>query len=63
MDDRREDQTQADGTAEAVPALVEAQLETARAEVFRAYLSARDKARALADDDHPKPADRQRRPS
>jgi hypothetical protein len=37
------------GGAEAVPALVEAQVETARAEVFRAYLQAREKARLLAD--------------
>lgn len=46
MDERREPQ---DPTP-AVPALVEAQVETARAEVFRAYVRARAKARELAAD-------------
>lgn len=44
MDERRDP----DDPAPAVPALVEAQLETARAEVFRAYVRARAKARELA---------------
>jgi hypothetical protein len=40
-----------DGPGEAVGALVGEQLRAARAEVFRAYLQARDKARALGDED------------
>ncbi|WP_027005580.1 hypothetical protein [Conexibacter woesei] len=49
MDERPEPDEQ---TA-AVPALVEAQLETARAEVFRAYVRARAKARELAAEAEP----------
>jgi hypothetical protein len=45
--DERHDQDDPEATAH-VPALVEAQLETARAEVFRAYVRARAKARELA---------------
>jgi hypothetical protein len=44
----REHEQERSGGAEVVPALVEAQVETARAEVFRAYLQAREKARLLA---------------
>jgi hypothetical protein len=40
-----------DGQAEAVTALVGEQLRAARAEVFRAYLHSRDKARALLEDE------------
>jgi hypothetical protein len=46
------DEREPDEQAAAVPALVEAQLETARAEVFRAYVRARAKARELADESH-----------
>jgi hypothetical protein len=46
MDERREHDHRREDTAH-VPALVEAQLETARAEVFRAYVRARAKAREL----------------
>jgi hypothetical protein len=45
----REHEQQHPGEAGAVPALVEAQVETARAGVFHAYLQAREKARLLAD--------------
>jgi hypothetical protein len=48
MDERRQDDHGHDETTAHVPALVEAQLETARAEVFRAYVRARAKARELA---------------
>lgn len=47
MDDRSEHDPGHDESRH-VPALVEAQLETARAEVFRAYVRARAKARELA---------------
>jgi hypothetical protein len=40
-----------DGRTDAVADLVGEQLRTARAEVFRAYLQSRDKARALLDDE------------
>jgi hypothetical protein len=40
-----------DGPGEAVSTLVGEQLRAARAEVFQAYLRARDKARALSDDE------------
>jgi hypothetical protein len=49
MDDRGEHDTEREETGP-VPALVEAQVETARAEVFRAYVRARAKARELAAD-------------
>ena len=54
MDERRHDETETE--APAVSELVEAQLETARAEVFRAYVQARDKARQLVEDDEPRGA-------
>jgi hypothetical protein len=47
MDDRSEHDPGHDESRH-VPALVEAQVETARAEVFRAYVRARAKARDLA---------------
>ena len=53
MDEPGEHESGRDETTH-VPALVEAQLETARAEVFRAYVRARAKARELADDDEPR---------
>jgi hypothetical protein len=40
-----------DGPGEAVSTLVGEQLRAARAEVFRAYLQAQAKARALGDDE------------
>jgi hypothetical protein len=46
---------------EGVPALVEAQLEAARAEVFAAYVRSRDQARRLAEDELDDEADRRRR--
>jgi hypothetical protein len=51
-----------DDRTEAVTELVGEQLRAARAEVFRAYLQAQDKARALADaeDDTRRPAAGQR---
>ena len=58
MDERPEPDP--DPAAPAVPALMEAQLEAARAEVFRAYVRARAKARDLAFDDGEDEADRQR---
>jgi hypothetical protein len=50
MGERGEHDSRRDDTGP-VPALVEAQLETARAEVFRAYVRSRAKARELADDE------------
>jgi F0F1-type ATP synthase membrane subunit b/b' len=47
MDERREHDPGREDTAH-VLALVEAQLENARAEVFRAYVRARAKAKELA---------------
>jgi hypothetical protein len=41
----------------AVPAIVEAQVETARAGVFRAYVRAREKARRLAEEGPGGPGD------
>jgi F0F1-type ATP synthase membrane subunit b/b' len=38
--------------AEAAQALVGEQLRSARAEVFRAYLRARERARTLAEEEH-----------
>jgi hypothetical protein len=54
------DEREHDDQTPAVPALVEAQLETARAEVFRAYVRARAKARELAAD--PPPPERREPP-
>jgi hypothetical protein len=48
---------------EAAPAIVEAQVEIARAGVFRAYVRAREKARRLAEEDLDGPGDRHRRAS
>jgi F0F1-type ATP synthase membrane subunit b/b' len=45
------DQQRRDDQAEAVQALVGEQLRAARTEVFRAYLQARERARALVDDE------------
>jgi hypothetical protein len=55
--DERDQAGEQDPATHAVPALVEAQLETARAEVFRAYVRARAKARELAaaEPDTPEP--------
>jgi hypothetical protein len=50
-----------DGPDEAVGARMGEELRTARAEVFRAYLRARDKARALDDEDDGDAPDRDRR--
>jgi hypothetical protein len=44
-----------DGQADAVTTLVGEQLRTARTEVFRAYQQAREKARALVDDERSGP--------
>jgi hypothetical protein len=52
MDERPEHDSDEDPATHAVPALVEAQLETARAEVFRAYVRSRAKARELAAEPH-----------
>jgi F0F1-type ATP synthase membrane subunit b/b' len=46
------DAQQRDDQAEAAQALVGEQLRVARAEVFRAYLQAREQARALVDEEH-----------
>ncbi|HWI72699.1 MAG TPA: hypothetical protein VNT55_12160 [Baekduia sp.] len=51
MSDGRDSEQDRDGGEEAVTALVGEQLRAARAEVFRAYLQAQDKARALAGDE------------
>jgi hypothetical protein len=48
---------------EAAPALVEEQVESARAGVFRAYVRAREKARRLAYDDVAEHGDEHRRAS
>jgi F0F1-type ATP synthase membrane subunit b/b' len=45
------DQQRRGDQAEAVQALVGEQLRTARAEVFRAYLQARERARTLAEEE------------
>jgi hypothetical protein len=63
MDERPDHQPDPDATGQAVPALMEAQLEAARAEVFRAYVRSRAKARDLAFDDVEDEADRQRHAS
>jgi hypothetical protein len=63
MDERRPPARDPEEPSAAVPALVEAQLEAARAEVFRAWVQARDKARDLGDERPADQADRQRRPS
>ncbi|HWI70518.1 MAG TPA: hypothetical protein VNT55_01085 [Baekduia sp.] len=62
MSDGRDSERDRDGGEEAVTALVGQQLRAARAEVFRAYLQAQDKARALAgdEDDAPRSAAGQR---
>jgi hypothetical protein len=63
VSDQHDDTRGPDGQAEAVTALVGEQLRAARAEVFRAYLQSRDKARALLadeDDQTPRRAPEQR---
>ena len=57
----RQDEDDDAATASAVPALVEAQLETARERVFRAYLRAREQARALANVERDERAEREGR--
>ena len=52
MDERRQPPRDPEEPSSAgVPELVEAQLEAARAEVFAAYVRARDKARELVEDE------------
>jgi hypothetical protein len=63
VDEPRHDQTEPGESAEVVSANVGAQVETARAEVFRAYVRARARARELAEDVGPGPDDRHRPPS
>jgi hypothetical protein len=48
--ERVDDQQHDEERPKAVPALVEEQVELARAGVFRAYVRAREKARRLAQD-------------
>jgi hypothetical protein len=48
---------QAEPREPAVPAIVEAQVETARAGVFRAWVRAREKARHLAEEGPGGPGD------
>jgi hypothetical protein len=50
-DHPRDERDGRDGPGEAVSTLVGEQLRAARAEVFRAYLRATEKARALGDDE------------
>jgi hypothetical protein len=52
MGDPADDEQRGDGQAEAAQALVREQLRAARTEVFRAYLQAREQARALVEDEH-----------
>jgi hypothetical protein len=59
----RHDETEDGEPLAIVPALVGAQVQTARAEVFRAYVRARAKARALVADDEPDAAGPHRRAS
>jgi hypothetical protein len=49
-DHARDERDGRDGPGEAVSTLVGEQLRAARTEVFRAYLQAQDKARALDDE-------------
>jgi hypothetical protein len=61
VDEQRHDEADSDDPAPAVPALVEAQLESARAEVFRAYVRSREKARELVAEEARFDQDRERR--
>lgn len=51
MTDPPHDEEYRDDQAQAVQALVGEQLRAARAEVFRAYLQARERARALVEEE------------
>jgi hypothetical protein len=51
MDDPADDEHRDGEQAEVVGALVREQLRAARTEVFRAYLEARDRGRALAEEE------------
>ncbi|WP_272474320.1 hypothetical protein [Baekduia alba] len=63
MDGQRDDEQEPDASEAAVLALVEAQLEAARAGVFRAYVRSRAQARDLVSEDRDDEASRQRRAS